>query len=120
MIKYHIIFSVKYRKSLLNLVGDDIKRLMINISNKYNFDVCEMEIDNNHIHFLIDSIPTLSPSMIIRVLKQQSTRDIWKLHYVLLKKHFWKEKTFWADGYFVSSIGDASISTIKNYIKNQG
>ncbi|MGB5505596.1 MAG: transposase, partial [Sulfurovum sp.] len=37
-----------------------------------------------------------------------------------LKQHFWKENTFWTDGYFVCSIGEASPDTIQNYIKNQG
>ena len=37
-----------------------------------------------------------------------------------LKQHFWKENTFWTDGYFVSSVGEASPETIQNYIKNQG
>ncbi|EMR57031.1 transposase, partial [Helicobacter pylori] len=37
-----------------------------------------------------------------------------------LQKHFWKEKTFWTDGFFVCSIGEANLETIKAYIENQG
>ena len=50
----------------------------------------------------------------------QTTKKIWKLHQNLLQEHFWKEKTFWTDGYFVCSIGEANPDTILNYIKNQG
>ena len=35
-------------------------------------------------------------------------------------KFFWKEKTFWSDGYFSCSIGNVSKETIEKYIQNQG
>jgi putative transposase len=44
---------------------------------------------------------------------------IWKLH-PELDKYFWKEKTFWSDGYFCCSIGNASIETVIKYIESQG
>jgi putative transposase len=37
-----------------------------------------------------------------------------------IRPRIWKEKTFWIDGYFVCSIGEASPETIRNYIINQG
>ena len=39
---------------------------------------------------------------------------------VMLKKSYWKENTFWSDGYFVCSTGDANMETIKKYIEEQG
>ena len=39
----------------------------------------------------------------------------------LLKIHLiWREKTFWSDGYFVCSTGNANMETIKKYIETQG
>ena len=49
-----------------------------------------------------------------------STVAIWKTHGSILKNHFWKEKTFWSDGYFAASIGNASNETVKKYIEEQG
>ena len=37
-----------------------------------------------------------------------------------LKTHYWGENTFWIDGYFVCSTGDANMETIKKYIEEQG
>ena len=37
-----------------------------------------------------------------------------------LAKFFWKEKTFWSDGYFPCSIGNVSKEAIEKYIQNQG
>jgi putative transposase len=38
----------------------------------------------------------------------------------VLSQEFWLEKTFWSDGYFACSIGEASPETIREYILNQG
>lgn len=37
-----------------------------------------------------------------------------------MSRCFWKERTFFSDGYFISSIGNVSQETLKNYIENQG
>ena len=36
------------------------------------------------------------------------------------QRTFWKEHTFWSDGYFVCSIGEASPETVRQYILSQG
>lgn|SRR5690606_10815645 len=65
-------------------------------------------------------IPRLSVASIVRKLKQESVVAIWKKHKPFLSKNLWKEHSLWSDGYFVSSIGEASPETIRNYILNQG
>ena len=79
-----------------------------------------MESDKNHLHLLIDIPYTLSIVKIIQVVKQQTTWNAWKKHSMLLKQHFWKEKTLWSDGHFVCSTGDVSTETILKYIRSQG
>jgi len=93
---------------------------MRKIESSSDFRIEEMEVDKNHLHLMVTSKPNLSPTQIIRKLKQESTIFMWKSFSKELKLYFWKEKTFWTDGYFVSSIGEVSAETLKNYIKNQG
>ena len=38
----------------------------------------------------------------------------------LSTKHFWKEHTFWTDGYFACSVGNVSEEMLRKYIENQG
>ena len=123
ILTYHIIFVCKYRKKLLIKYGEDVKQIMYDISKKYDFDIKEMEVDKDHIHMMISSVPKISPLQIVRVLKQQSTIQMWRRYsseLKKLKKHFWKENTFWTDGYFCSTIGEVSSKTLKHYIQNQG
>ena len=97
-----------------------MKSEMIRISNSSNFKIEVIEVDNDHIHLLIDSVPNISATQIVRKLKQESTISVWKQFPQMLSKHFWKERTFWTDGYFVSTTGQASEETIRKYIENQG
>lgn len=79
-----------------------------------------MESDLDHIHILIRYSPKISISSIVNRLKSISTNRIWKQYESYLAKEFWKEKTFWTDGYFVSSIGTISQETLNLYIENKG
>lgn len=121
-LKSHLIFVCKYRKKLFlnQKIADDMKQILFNVANESDFSIETMEVDVDHIHILIRYIPRLSISSIVNRLKAISTNRIWKLHKTFLSKHFWKEHTFWTDGYFVSSIGYASQETINKYIENQG
>jgi putative transposase len=96
-----------------------MKSAMLKIAEKSNFRIKEMETDRDHIHLMIESVPKLSPLQIVRRLKQESTYRIWR-EYPQLQKSFWKERTFWSDGYFCCSIGNASINTVRRYIESQG
>jgi putative transposase len=120
-LKIHLIFVCKYRKPLLmGNLNEDMKTILENITNNSDFNIEVMESDINHIHFLIRYIPRLSVSSIVRKLKQESTKQIWSLYLDVLSQEFWLEKTFWSDGYFACSIGEASPDTIREYILNQG
>jgi len=121
LIKLHLVFATKYRKRILNSnIANDIKQFCFDVCSKNDVIIDEMETDKDHIHILVDIPPTLAPSKLVKSLKQETTWNIWKTHQSYLKKCYWKENTFWSDGYFVCSTGDASTETIRKYIENQG
>ena len=121
LLQIHLIFVVKYRKKLLiGSLNDDMLQILFDISKRYDFEIKTMNSDIDHLHMLISMKPSISVSQIVRVLKQESTIYIWKKYKQLLKLHFWKEHTFWSDGYFVVSIGNANENTIQKYIQEQG
>ena len=120
LLTYHFIFVCKYRQKLLIKYGEIVKQIMFDISKKYDFVIKEMEVDKDHIHLMIESEPKVSPLMIVRVLKQQCTTEMWRIYKKELLKHYWAENTFFTDGYFVSTIGEVSSKTLRKYIENQG
>ena len=105
LLQYHLILVCKYRKKLFlsKEISDDIKELSYKICDKHNIKIKYLETDRDYIHYMIEIAP-----------------NIWNKHHKYLIKHFWKEKTFYTDGYFVSSVGNVSENTLKKYIENQG
>ena len=79
-----------------------------------------METDKDHIHYMIETEPTISISKVDNLIKSYTRYHIWKKHTEYLKNHFWKEHTFWTDGYFACSVGNVSEEMLKQYIENQG
>jgi putative transposase len=118
---YHIIFVCKYRKKLLfEPIKEEIKQIIFDISKESDFEIIEMETDEDHIHFLIKSEPKVSVLAIVRRLKQESTIRLWKTQNEYLRKFYWRENTLWSDGYFASTIGNVSKEAAEYYIRNQG
>ena len=120
-LKCHLIFVCKYRKQLIT---DEVREYILNafknIEKSSDFGIEIMETDKDHIYMLVRYPPNISVSSIVRRLKQCSTLSLWKQFSVMLAKQFCKEHTFWSDGYFVCSIGEANPDTIRKYIENQG
>ena len=79
-----------------------------------------MQTDKDHIHYMMETEPTMSISKIVNLMKSYTTYHIWKRYPDYLRKHFLKEHTFWTDGYFVCSVGNVSEEMPRKYIENQG
>lgn len=122
LLQYHIIFVCKYRKKLLvsKQIVDDIKQFSYEICQKHKVIIRYMETDKDHIHYMIETEPTMSISKSVNLIKSYTTYHIWERYPNYLRKHFWKERTFWTDGYFVCSVGNVSEEMLRKYIENQG
>jgi len=122
LLRVHLIFACKYRKPLMNRYGEQIKTILQSVAEKKGLRIIAMEVDLDHIHLLVQYPPTYSVLEIVRLFKQTTTYKIWRQNENAkdLRKHFWKEHTFWSDGYFACSIGQVSKAAIENYIRNQG
>ena len=101
-------------------VSDDIKQFSYEICQKHKVIIKYMETDKDHIHYMIETEPTMSVSKIVNLMKSYTTYHIWKRYPNYLRKHFWKEHTFWTDSYFACSIENVSEEMLKKYIENQG
>ncbi len=53
-----------------------------------------METDKDHIHYMIETEPTMSVSKIVNLMKSDTAYHIWERYPAYLRKHFWKERTF--------------------------
>lgn len=119
-IRYHFIFSTKYRRSCLNGIEDELRRVFDEIAEKGDFKILRVGVDKNHVHLFVKSRPSVSIFRIVRILKQVSTRRMWQRCPDVLSKYYYGKRCLWSSGYFCSTVGEMSEDTIIRYIENQG
>jgi len=96
-----------------------IKDICLEIAKRYSMHFLEIGTDQDHVHFLIQSVPVYSPTKIARTVKSITAREIFA-RVPTIKKQLWGGE-FWSDGYFISTVGKNSTETsIQQYVKNQG
>ena len=117
---YHFVCPAKYRRAVLDKEVDQVlKEVCLEIADRYQIEFLEIGTDKDHVHFLVQSVPTYSPTKIITMIKSLTAREIFS-RVPHVKKQLWGGE-FWTDGYFVSTVGEhANEDVIRQYIKNQG
>ena len=117
---YHIVFPTKYRRAIIDeKIDNTIKDTCSEIEKRYEIHFMEIGTDKDHIHMLVQSVPTYSVTKIVTMVKSITAREVFKLHSEV-KKELWGGE-FWSDGYFSSTVGKhGNEDTIANYIKSQG
>ena len=120
LIMYHFVCPAKYRKVIFSDdIDNTLRDVCIEISNRYDIIFLEIGTDKDHVHFLVQSVPKLSPTQIIKTIKSITAREIFAKH-PEVKKKLWGGE-FWSDGYFVSTVGrSGNEEVITDYVKNQG
>ena len=114
--KYHVVFCPKYRRSVL-IDGVDVrlKELIIETCERLNVEIIEMEIMPDHVHLLIEVDPQYGVHKTVKQIKGYSSR-ILREEFPWLKSRI---PSLWTNSYFVSTVGGAPLSIIKQYIQNQ-
>ena len=119
-LKVHIGLVTKYRKQLLKgSIVDDVKQEILHIANTRDYEIIAIETDKDHIHFLLSYDTADRVCDIVKIIKQETAYHLWQKYSSVLSKQYWKEKTFWSDGYFACSIGEVTSATIQKYIESQ-
>jgi REP element-mobilizing transposase RayT len=117
---YHFVCPAKYRWVVFSEeVDQTLKIVCEEISKRYEIWFLEIGTDKDHVHFLVQSVPTYSPTKIMRTIKSVTAREIFAKH-PEVKKKLWGGE-FWSEGHFVSTVGKhGNESIISNYVKSQG
>ena len=117
---YHIVCPAKYRKVIFcEEVDKTLKEICLEIAKRYDIHFIEIGTDKDHVHFLVQSVPTYSPTKIVRIIKSITAREIFQ-RMPSVKKELWGGE-FWTDGYFMNTVGKTgSEAVIKSYVKEQG
>ena len=119
-IRYHLVFVIKYRKSLITEeTFEFIKLICQGIEKRYFLRFDAVGTDGNHLHIVVEGAPRYSPSRIMQICKSVLAIQIFK-QFPKLKEELWGGK-FWSDGGHIDTVGDGrALDEVKKYVKNQG
>lgn len=114
--KYHVVWCPKYRrKVLVDAVQERLKELIQNTAEEINADIIELEIMPDHVHLLMEIDPQYGINKAVRHIKGVSSHVL-RTEFPSLKSRL---PTLWTNSYFVSTVGGAPLTAIKQYIENQ-
>lgn len=115
--QYHIVFIPKYRrKAIYSKLRSDIGKYLRRLCEYKGVDIIEANACQDHIHMLVKIPPKISISSFMGYLKGKSSLMIFEEHANL--KYNYGNRHFWAQGYYVSTVG-LNKNTIKKYIQEQ-
>ena len=120
-IRYHMVFSLKYRRKLLqnNDRINYIKSICSELGERYWFKFDAIGTDGDHVHIFVGAAPRYSPSKVMQIVKSITAREFFK-KFPEVKKQLWGGE-FWSDGGYIGTVGDGVMAdTIRNYVETQG
>ena len=117
---YHLVFPAKYRRAVFDdAVDETLRDVCLELEKRYQLKFLEIGTDKDHVHFLVQSVPTYSVTKLVTLIRSITAREIFRLcpH---VKKQLWGGE-FWTNGYFSGTVGrHGDENTIGNYVKEQG
>ncbi len=100
-------------------MDQELRDVCLEIEKRYEIKFLEIGSEKDHVHFLVQSVPTYSVTKIVRTIKSITAREILR-RCPEVKKKLWGGE-FWSDGYYAGTVGKhGNEQTISTYVKNQG
>ena len=117
-LQYHVVLVRKYsRKALRGKIIYRLKGLLYNCCRINRWWIDQMDIQYDHVHFLIQIQPSDSIIEVVQVLKNTTSKVIRK-EFPELEEFLWGDN-FWQDGYFAETVGRVNEDVIRKYVNEQ-
>ena len=114
--KYHVVFCPKYRRRVLvDGVDERFREIAQQVADEMRFDIIEMEVMPDHVHMLLEVDPQLGIHKAVKRIKGRTSHDL-REEFPWLKRRI---PSLWTNSYFVSTVGGAPLSIVKQYIESQ-
>ena len=114
--KYHVVFCPKYRRKVLTGdIAERLKAIIQEVAAELESEVIELEVMPDHVHILCEVPPHHGIAKFVRFCKGRSSRYL-REEFPTLKSRI---PTLWTHSTFISTVGGAPLSTVKQYIQQQ-
>ena len=117
---YHLILVIKYRRKVFtnDKIIDFLKQKIHEISETHEVEILAIETDQDHVHILFKTKPTLNIPKYINALKTITSREI-RRNFPEVKERLWRN-AFWSPSYFLATSGQVTLDVLKAYVESQG
>ena len=114
---FHLIWCTKYRNKTFtdDKLSNEMKEILQRVADDNEIAIEKMEVMPDHVHLLLEVDPQFGIHKVVKRIKGISSR-------ILREEFSWLKSrlpTLWTNSYFVSTVGGAPISIIKQYIESQ-
>ncbi|MBU2613924.1 IS200/IS605 family transposase [Patescibacteria group bacterium] len=115
--QYHVIFCPKYRRKIFmdEKIRNRFKEMIIDKQREYHYNVLDMDVMPDHIHFLVDVNPKIGVYSIVSKIKGYTSHQL-REEFPSLKTRL---PTLWTRSKFISSVGAVTLEVVKKYIEEQ-
>jgi len=115
---YHVVWCVKFRRHILTaLRRGSLFKSLSEIAQSVNCKILEINGEEDHIHFILETPPTINLSETIGKLKSKSAHDFIEQFGSFLSGKL--SRTLWSSGFFIASTGGVTLDVLKAYLSNQ-
>ena len=115
----HIVLVTKYhRGAISDRVRDVIVTTARDVAKRYEFQILDIDGEDDHIHLVVDYPPKLSLSKLVMVLKANTTKKIREQRFDEVESVLWGDR-FWSPSYLVTSTGGDSLEKVRRYVQDQ-
>lgn len=99
VLMYHVVCAAKYRQVVMSAHVDEVlKATCLEIQKRWEIVFLEIGLDREHAHFLIQSVPSYSPTQIVTTVKSLIAREVFakvpEAKDKLWGGKFWGERVF--------------------------
>ena len=117
-LRFHLVWIPKYRKRVLRgKIAARIKQLLYEACKVNNWLLSEINVQEDHVHILVQIWPRESVADVVKRLKGGTSRVI-RAEFPELEEFLWGD-SFWADGYFAETVGKVEEEIMQKYIREQ-
>lgn len=100
---------------LQNEIANGLYEIIRQTCDELKVEIIAMEIMPDHVHLLLECDPQFGIHKVVKRLKGRSSRYL-REEFDYLKSRL---PTLWTNAYFLSTVGGAPLSVIKQYVENQ-
>lgn len=118
-LRFHLVLVTKYRRQVLTApMLDYLREHLAQLLVHWRCELIEFGGEADHVHVLFSAHPALELAGLVNNLKTATARKLVKPFGARLAE-FYRKPGLWHRAYYLGSVGNASLETVKHYVESQ-